>query len=190
MKYLKRLHIIIITTITFFVSCSNDESDKGVIRYTESNIDTCFIYVGSETGGKELHLDSIRKRFDLIFPTTVFESFSNTSFSFIEEDKVFIEQAGTKPEMNNYFFSEGSFYLYNNDTPIYYGEGNEESLNVRQHYIAYRQNGDKAYTNIQSIPQKIVNKEDISKQTPFGSIENMKSKADTLIWCTRISSFK
>lgn len=187
MKRLKYLYLISFLATTLFYSCGN-ESDE-IIRYTESKIDTCFIYVGSETGGVELHSDSIKDRLDLIFPETTFENFNNTTFSFIDETTVLIEQESA-PEINNYIFQGNSLYLYKNNEPIYFGDGDITSFNIRQHYIAYKQAGDNKFTTLQVPPQKELSKEDAAKQSPFVTIQNMKSIEDTLIWCTRSSLFR
>lgn len=190
MKYLKQVYFSIISTAIILTSCGDDESKTNSIRHIESVTDTCYVFVGSETGGVVLHLDSIKDRLEIVFPPTLFENFSNTSISFIDDSKLFIEQVGSKAEISNYMFENGSLYLLKNNTPVYYAEGDEKSLDIYQHYIAFKQDGDKTFTNKQVIPQKTVDKEDISGQSPFGSINNMKSKEDTLIWCTRISSFR
>lgn len=189
MIHIKHLFFVPLLFIVLITSCGNDDSDKA-IRYIESEVESYTVYVGSEEGGIELDLDSIKDRLDLIFPMSVFENFTNTTFSFIDENIVLIEQQGSKPEINNYIFEGNSLFLYKDKEPLYYGNGDISSFNIRQHYIAYKQAGDKTFINLQAIPQKEIGKDDIAKQSPFTSIQNMKSSEDTLIWCTRSSLFE
>lgn len=185
LKYIYALPIII---VIMFSACGDDDS-KGIIRYIESNIESYTIYVGSATGGQELHPDSIKERINEIFPTTIFENYTNTSMNFID-DFIFIEQSGSPAEMSRYTFEDGSIYLYNDETPVYYGDGDKTNLHIRQHYIAYKQPNDKKFTNRQLTPKKNINTNNVAQESPFLTIEDMKSEADTLIWCTRSSFFR
>lgn len=189
MNYFKYTLTALILASTIFFSCGEDNTGGG-IQHRESNIESYSVYVGSSTGGQELHRDSIKNQFDLIFPSTVFEEYSKTYFIFLDETTIAIEQGNSLPEINKYIFQNGSFFLLNNNESIYYGEGDTKTLNIRQHYVAYKRSGDKSFTAKQLTPRKTVNKEDASAETPFASIENMKSTEDTLIWCTRSSVFR
>lgn len=189
MKHFKYLYPLLSITSILFSSCGSDDSGNS-IRYIESEIEHYAIYVGSETGGKELPVDSIEGRFNLIFPSHIFETLNSTSFTFVDDNSVVIEQTEGNPEINNYIFNDGSLYLYNDESLTYFGDGNTEELKIRQHYIAYKQSGDKDFYRLQAIPQKTINEDDIALQSPFTTIENMKSTEDTLVWCTKSTLFK
>lgn len=189
MKYFKYTLIALILTSTIFFSCGEDKTEGG-IQHRESNIESYSVYVGSPSGGQELDPDSIAKKIDKIFPTSLFEEYAKTYFIFLDETTVVIEQGNSHAEINKYIFENGSLYLFNNEIPVYYGDGDAKNLNIRQHYVAYKRAGDKSFVATQITPRKTVSKEEASAETPFASIENMKSTEDTLVWCTRSSIFK
>jgi len=186
----KKIYLFIIT-VFFFAACGSDDSNSGILRYIEasSGVESYTLYVGSETGGYEVHTDSIINRINLIFPTTVFESYSNTTITFWNES-VIIEQSGSPAEKSLFKFEDNSLYIFNEDVPVYVGDGDKKALNIRQHYIAYKQPGDKTYQNIAASPQKNIDKDKAAAESPFGTIADMKSVEDTLVWCTRISAFR
>lgn len=187
---MRKIYSLFTVVILFFYACGGDDN-SGALRYiaASSGYESYTLYVGSESGGIEVHTDSIKGRIDQIFPTTVFESYTNTTFVFFN-NQILIEQAGSVPELSDYKFEDNSLYIYNNGDPIYFGDGSQTAIDVRQHYIAYKQPGDKRYNNISATPQKNIDKDKAVAQTPFETIENMKSEGDTLVWCTRISAFR
>ncbi|WP_108822793.1 hypothetical protein [Dysgonomonas sp. Marseille-P4361] len=189
MNYFKYTLISIILASATLFSCGDDKTEGG-IQHRESTIESTFGYIGSSSGVKELHPDSIKKILDRVFPATLFEEYADTYFIFLDEMTVAIDQGDSRPEINKYIFENGSLYLINNDTPVYYGEGDTNELKIRQHYVAYKRDGEKSFTTKQITPRKEVSEEDAATETPFLSIENIKSSKDTLIWCTRSSIFK
>lgn len=187
---IRKIYLPLFTFIFLFVACGGDE-DSGALRYVDSSsgYESYTLYVGSETGGVEVHQDSIKKRIDQIFPASVFENYSNTTISFLN-DEISIEQSGSPAEKSPYKFEDNSFYVYKRGVPVYFGDGNQDALDVRQHYIAYKQPGDKSFNHISALPQKVMDKDKAAEESPFGTIADMKSEQDTLIWCTRKSAFR
>lgn len=186
----KYIYTLLFITALIFTSCGGDDNGGG-LRYigASSGYESYTLYVGSESGGVEVHADSIKRRIDKIFPPTVFENYGNTSISFLN-DQIIIEQSGSTPEKSSCKFENNSLYIYNAEVPVYFGDGDQDALDIRQHYIAYKQPEDKAFNNIPALPQKNIDKDKAVTETPFGTIANMKSEQDTLIWCTRKSLFR
>ncbi|MFV0418074.1 MAG: hypothetical protein ACK5KT_05035 [Dysgonomonas sp.] len=185
-KYIYTLLLVVV----IFTSCGGDDNSGG-LRYVEtsSGYESYVLYVGSESGGVEVHADSIKGRIDKIFPATVFENYTNTTISFIN-NHIIIEQSGSAPEKSIYKFEDNSLYIYKAEVPVYFGDGNHDALDIRQHYIAYKQPGDEVFNNISALPQKNIDKDNAAAESPFVTITNMKSEGDTLIWCTRKSAFR
>lgn len=186
----KYIYSLLFITALVFTACGGDDAGGG-LRYSEasSGYESYTLYVGSESGGVEVHADSIKGRIDKIFPTAVFENYGNTTISFLN-DQIIIEQTGSAPEKSLCKFEDNSLYIYNAEVPIYFGDGNQDALDIRQHYIAYKQPGDKAFNNIPALPQKSIDKDKAAAESPFETIANMNSEGDTLIWCTRKSVFR
>lgn len=187
---LKKIYPFLVAVILIFISCGGDDESLA-LKYIESDsgYESYTLYVGSESGGVEVHTDSIKDRIDLIFPVSVFENYTNASISFWG-DAILIEQSGAPTEKSLYKFEDNSLYIYNEEVPVYYGDGDESALIIRQHYIAYKQPEDEVFNNIAASPQKVFDKDKAAAESPFGTIANMKAEGDTLIWCTRKSVFR
>lgn len=183
-KYIYSLFLIVVG----FTACGSDDN-SGALRYiaTSSGYESYRLYVGSESGGVEVHADSIKGRIDKIFPVSVYENYTNTIISFLN-NQIIITQSGSPAEKSTYKFEDGSLYIFKGNIPVYFGDGNQNTLDIRQHYIAYKQSGDHIFNNISALPQKDIDK--AAQESPFGTISGMKSEQDTLIWCTRKSVFR
>lgn len=184
------IYTLLLFITAIFTACGGDDN-SGALRYiaTSSGYESYTLYVGSESGGVEVHADSIKKRIEKIFPASVYENYTNTTISFLN-DQIIITQSGSPAEKNTCKFENNSLYILKGDVPVYFGDGNQNALDIRQHYIAYKQSGDNAFSNIAALPQKSIDKDKAAQESPFGAISDMKSEQDTLIWCTRKAAFR
>lgn len=188
---MKYIYIAITLAFLFLCSCSSDSADTaGVLRYKESEIEKPFkLYVGSPNGGKEYtKTDSLK--IDNFIRSSFFESYSNTTITFPSENEILVTFAATqvKPEKSVYKFENGSLFIYAGGKFLYFGEGNADALAIRQHYVGYK-TGEGDFVLEQVDPQKNITADDAVSYTTFGSLKNMTSVEDTLVWCTRASYF-
>ncbi|MDR2955846.1 MAG: hypothetical protein LBV43_12265 [Prevotella sp.] len=190
MSSLEKYTLFGLFTLILLVSCGDDD-DKGILRYVESQSGTesFTMYAGSEDGGIVVDPDSIKIPQTTYFPNSTFESYASTTFSFTNDNVVMVEQS-TPAERNEYKFEDGSFYLFKAGEYRYFGDGDKSIINIRQHYIGYKQQGESTFSLMQATPQKDIDADKAAAETPYGSIENMKSEGDTLIWCTHSSYFR
>ena len=186
---LKFTYIFLILLIVF-AACGDDGNSERALRYidTQSGIVDFKMYVGSDEGGIEFDIDSLKKKVDAFFPSTLFESYTSTSVSFTN-DEIIIEQSSIY-ERFKYKFEDGSLYINKEGGELrYFGDGDQNALDIRQHYIGYK-SGDEAYHLLSSIPIKTISKDTVAAQTPFAKVAAMTNTGDTLIWCTRRATFR
>lgn len=183
MKYIYYFFIIFVAGL---VSCGSDE-DTGVLRYKESTVGDFTMYVGSVNGGQVVPPDSIKKRVEDYIRTALYENYANTTISFLNNE--IIVSQNSPGEKSIYEFQNGSLYLVKDNNLTYIGDGDHTVLNIRQHYISYKQTGDQGFYSKQANPQRIIDADVAASETPFFGVANMKSTEDTLVWCTRNSLF-
>jgi len=186
---LKYLYTFIIVLFAF-MACGDDENSEKSIRYVEfqSGIENFKMYVGSDEGGIEVGTDTLKRKVEVFFPSILFESYTSTSISFFNEE-IIIEQSSIY-ERFKHKFDDGSLYVDKEGGEFrYFGDGDQNSLDIRQHYIGYK-TGDGEFYRLSSTPLKMIDKDTVAAQTPFGEIADMKDATDTLIWCTRRAAFR
>lgn len=168
--------------LVFFNACGNDD-DTNSLRYKNSKYVKFEVYAGSENGGVLINkkMDSIK------YFNAVMESFTDAMISF-DADRILVGQVSIS-ESSLYKFENESLFIYNDGLWQYFGYGNTDNVTVRQHYVAYKQNGG-AIQRFRGPSKDAYTVEEAVINTPFHTISGVKEKADTLIVCTRDSYFR
>lgn len=189
MKMLKYICLLVFASF-IFMACGDDASDRMALRYveTQSGLVDFRLYYGSDTGGIENDsIDTLKRKPEAFFALALFESYTSTTISFAGE-RMSIEQSGVR-EIFPYKFEDGSLYVNKNGKPRYYGDGDQYTLDVRQHYIGYK-TGDGRFKIVQAEPIKTIDQDYAASQSSFGTIDAMVNKEDTLMWITRKTAFR
>ena len=182
---LKKTYLLFIFIILLSTACSDDDSFNG-LRYDSSEILQFRVFAGSVNGGKSIDTTLNVTRY---FPTSSFESFTNTTIAFTD-NIITIMQNAPLPEKSLYRFEKNTLFIESAGRWQYYGFGDKNNLTINQHYIGYRQPGEDKFTVFRANPQSNIDSLIAVKQTPYITLEDMKSEKDTLIWCTRHSYFR
>ena len=167
--------------LLIFSACGNDD-DLNSLRYKNSKYVKFEVYAGSETGGALV----VKKVDSIKYFNAVMESFTDAMISF-DADRILVGQVSVS-ESSPYKFGNDTLYIYNDKSWQYFGYGNTGNVTVRQHYVAYKQNGG-AIQRFRGPSKDAYTVEEAVINTPF-AISGMKNKADTLIVCTRDSYFR
>lgn len=168
--------------LVFFYACGNDNSTNS-LRYRNSKYTKFEVYAGSETGGVKINkkVDSVK------YFNAVMESFTDAMILF-EDDRILVGQVSIS-ESSPYKFENESLFIYNDGLWQYFGYGSTSNVAVRQHYVAYKQNGG-SIQRFRGPSQEAYTVEEAVINTPFKELSGVKNKADTLIVCTRDSYFR
>jgi len=190
MKLLKYINLLIFSSL-LLLSCGDDSTDTAAIRYTESQsgLVDFKLYYGSENGGVEYPkiIDSLKRKPEVFFALASFESYTSTVISFVGE-KISVEQSGVR-EIFPCKFEDGSLYVEKNGDYRYYGDGDQFTLDIRQHYVGYK-TGDGSFTILPTLPMKEIDKDYAASLSSFGTVADMLNAEDTLIWVTRKAAFR
>lgn len=176
--------IIIVFSVITFIACGDDDSTT--LIYQQSRTDTIRVYIGSESGVIRIPRDSLKRSVNN-YVGSMFETYTDGRLTF-EEDLLLIKQGSSMSEKRYYKFEGSSLLVLSGEEWIYIGTGSRNEMNIKQHYIATISNNVLTFMPGPSVED--LTAEEAVKVTPFGSLQNMTSKTDTLIICTRESFFQ
>lgn len=191
MKLKKIYSILLVIGILFVVACG-DDNELVYRRYISSELKNYGMYIGTGTGAAEIgDLDSIKTKFEKMFPDSIFESYTSMTISFIDDEIVIDPQrSGTLPEISRYQLIDSSFYILKGEDQVYLGDGDYKEIKIRRHFVGYKRSDDTKYHYVRVAPQKDIDEAIAAGQTPFQSVDQVVNEGDTLIWCTRVALFQ
>ncbi|NDV78516.1 hypothetical protein [Dysgonomonas sp. 511] len=185
---------IYISVLLLFVCMSCGDDEKENLRYSYSIVENPKMYVGSEeAGGIEVAYNDIPSRLKKLFTASlpVYEALNGSTIAFSGDDIILDSQSAlAKPERSPYKFEGSSLYIYKRGEWLYFAEGGNNYLTVRQHYITYKKNGEGDFVVQQAKPMRDMTGDTAAEEAGFGTISEMKNISDTLIFATRNTIFE
>ena len=192
---LKKVYCLLLAIPFLAIACGGEE-EIAYRRHISSEIRPdsfrMFAFNADKDSLEINQLDTLlRKRpMNTFFPDTLFENYSSTTISFLGDNEIIIDpqQRGSLPEISRYEYVDGSFYIFNGETPVYLGDGDHKQIDARRHFVGYKRLGDTRFHYIRVAPRKDIDENIASGQTPIQSIDRLV-EGDTVFWGTRYSLF-
>ncbi|NDW17486.1 hypothetical protein D0T53_00980 [Dysgonomonas sp. 216] len=191
MKLRKLLPLVLGVVTLGFASCSDDDDDS--VSYKETKIVNFKMYVGSENGGVEVNTANIdpKKYFKEDLEEEIDDN-EGVSITF-SGNKATVSYSGEKGTIS-YKVENGKLYFGEENYWWFAGFGGTGGFKVSEHYGYYRTQYSYNFNDIDLEDlndQETIDINDVMESNYYlGSLDDMRSIQDTIVFCTIESYFR